>query len=356
MAEPLPPGRVIGILGGGQLGRMLAAAAQRLDLVCHIYDPSAACPAGDIAHSVTSGAWDDTGALARFAAACDVVTFEFENVPATSLDAVEAACPVFPPRGALAVSQDRLSEKDLLTGIGLKTADYVPVASLQDLQDALATIGTPSILKTRRLGYDGKGQARLTSPDDAATAWNAMAGADALLEGFVDFQREISVIATRGQDHRIIAFEPGENVHRDGILHTTTVPAKIAEATRAEAIAQTKSLMQVLDYVGTIGVEFFVTSDGLIINEFAPRVHNSGHWTQNGGTPCQFEAHIRAIAGWPLPDPLRTADVVMENLIGSDVDRAEVLAAEPGAFVHLYGKAETRPGRKMGHVNRVNPR
>ncbi|MEL7460943.1 MAG: 5-(carboxyamino)imidazole ribonucleotide synthase [Pseudomonadota bacterium] len=356
MADPLPPGRVIGILGGGQLGRMLAAAAQRLGLVCHIYDPSAACPAGDIAHSVTSGAWDDTGALARFAAACDVVTFEFENVPAASLDAVEAACPVFPPRGALAVSQDRLSEKDLLTGLDLKTADYAPVASLQDLQDALATIGTPSILKTRRLGYDGKGQARLTSPDDAATAWNAMAGADALLEGFVNFQREISVIATRGRDGTVVVFEPGENIHKDGILHTTTVPAQISDATKVAAIDIAKALLEALNYVGTIGVELFETPDGLLVNEFAPRVHNSGHWTQDGGTPCQFEAHIRAIAGWPLPDPLRTADVVMENLIGSDVDRAMDLANEPGTAVHLYGKTETRPGRKMGHVNRVKPR
>ncbi|MEO1238826.1 MAG: 5-(carboxyamino)imidazole ribonucleotide synthase [Pseudomonadota bacterium] len=356
MVEALPPGSVIGILGGGQLGRMLAVAASRLGLRCHIYDPAATCPAGDIAHSITTGAWDETGALAAFAAACDVVTFEFENVPAASLDAVEANAPVFPPRGALAVSQDRLSEKDLITGLGLKTADYAPVSTASDLDDALTLIGTPSILKTRRLGYDGKGQARLYTPSDKDAAFAAMAGADAILEGFVDFKREISVIATRGRDHRIITFEPGENVHRDGILHTTTVPAASDDTTRADAIAQTKTLMQTLDYVGTIGVEFFETDDGLVINEFAPRVHNSGHWTQDGGVPCQFEAHIRAIAGWPLPDPVRSADVVMENLIGSDVDKAGTLAAEQGTALHLYGKAETRPGRKMGHINRVTPR
>lgn len=356
MADPLPPGGVVGILGGGQLGRMLALAAARLGLVSHVYDPASTCPAGDISHSVTSGMWDDTDALARFAHTCDVVTYEFENVPALSLDAIEGEAPVFPPRGALAVSQDRLTEKDLLTGLDLKTANYAPVSSLKDLEDALALIGTPSILKTRRLGYDGKGQVRLTSPSDAAAAWDAMHGADAILEGFVDFEREISVIATRGQDHRIIAFEPGENVHRDGILHTTTVPSAISEPTRAAAIAQTKTLMQVLEYVGTIGVEFFVTGTGLVVNEFAPRVHNSGHWTQDGGVPCQFEAHIRAIAGWPLPDPIRSANVVMENLIGADVDYAQTLAAQPGVGVHLYGKSETRPGRKMGHINRMTPR
>ena len=356
MAEPLPLGSTVGILGGGQLGRMLAVAASRLGLRAHVYDPSASCPAGDIAHAVTAGAWDDTKALAKFAAKCSVVTFEFENVPADSLDAIEASTPVYPPRGALAASQDRLTEKDLLTGLGLKTADYAPVSNAQELEEALALIGTPSILKTRRLGYDGKGQARLTSPQDAPQALEAMAGADAILEGFVEFEREISVIATRGQDHRIVAFEPGENVHRDGILSTTSVPAQISDEARDEAVRMTKSLMQVLDYVGTIGVELFETNDGLIVNEFAPRVHNSGHWTQDGGTPCQFEAHIRAIAGWPLPDPVRTADVVMENLIGHEVERAQELAAEPGTAVHLYGKAETRAGRKMGHVNRIRPR
>ncbi len=356
MTDALPPGSTVGILGGGQLGRMLAVAASRLGLKTHVYDPSSTCPAGDISHSVTSGAWDDADALAGFAATCDVVTFEFENVPAKSLDAIEAVAPVFPPRGALAASQDRLTEKDLLTGLDLKTADYAPVSNAKELSDALALIGTPSILKTRRLGYDGKGQARLKSPGDADTALAAMAGADAILEGFVDFKREISVIATRGRDHQIIAFEPGENVHKDGILSTTTVPANISDETRAQAIAMTKSLMQILDYVGTIGVELFETDDGLLVNEFAPRVHNSGHWTQNGGTPCQFEAHIRAIAGWPLPAPVRTGDVVMENLIGNDVDAARTLASEPGTAIHLYGKAETRPGRKMGHINRIRPR
>lgn len=356
MTEPLAPGSVVGILGGGQLGRMLAVAASRLGLRAHIYDPAGAPPAGDVAFAVSRGAWDDTGALSAFARAVDVVTYEFENVPADSLDAVEAAAPVFPPREALATSQDRLAEKNFLTRLGLATAPYAAVTTRSDLELALSTIGAPAILKTRRLGYDGKGQAALASPEDAPAALAAMAGAEAILEARIPFTREISVIAARGRDGATVAFEPGENVHEAGILRSTTVPAAIADATRKDALAIAAAILVALDYIGVIGVELFETEAGLLVNEFAPRVHNSGHWTMDGGTPCQFEAHIRAIAGWPLPVPVRTADVVMENLIGHEVDRAIPLAASPGVAVHLYGKAEVRDGRKMGHVNRVRAR
>src|SRR6056297_2892242 len=310
MAEPLAPGSVVGIIGGGQLGRMLSVAASRLGLRAHIYDPADAPPAGDVASSVSRGGWDDTAALSAFARAVDVVTYEFENVPADSLEAIEAATPVFPPREALAISQDRLAEKNFLTRLGLATAPYAAVTTRSDLELALSTIGAPAILKTRRLGHDGT----------------------------------------------TMAFEPGENVHEAGILRRTTVPAPISDATRREALEIAAAILVALDYVGVIGVELFETDAGLLVNEFAPRVHNSGHWTMDGGTPCQFEAHIRAIAGWPLPAPVRTADVTMENLIGHDVDRVPALAASPGVAVHLYGKAEVREGRKMGHVNRVRAR
>ena len=356
MAEALPPGSTVGILGGGQLGRMLCVAASRLGLRCHIYDPDPAPPAGDVAFAVTSGTWDDAEALAAFAASCDVVTYEFENVPADSLDAIEAGAAVFPPRVALATAQDRLVEKNFLTRLGLLTAPYAAVGTASDLELAITTIGTPAILKTRQLGYDGKGQVRLDAPEDAESALAAMAGAEAILEGVVTFDRELSVIATRGRDGTVIAFDPGVNVHVGGILRSTTVPAPPLEETRERALPIATAILEALDYVGTIGVELFDTPEGLVVNEFAPRVHNSGHWTMDGGTPCQFEAHIRAIAGWPLPAPLRTADVVMENLIGDEVDEVMARAATSGAAIHLYGKAEARPGRKMGHVNTLRRR
>lgn len=356
MAEPQAPGSVIGILGGGQLGRLLSVAASRLGFRAHIYDPADAPPAGDVAFAVSRGAWDDTGALSAFARAVDVVTYEFENVPADSLEAIEAATPVFPPREALAISQDRLAEKNFLTRLGLATAPYAAVTTRSDLELALSTIGAPAILKTRRLGYDGKGQAALASPEDAPAALETMAGTDAILEARIPFTRELSVIATRGRDGTTMAFEPGENVHEAGILRRTTVPAPVSDATRRDALEIAAAILVALDYVGVLGVELFETEAGLLVNEFAPRVHNSGHWTMDGGTPCQFEAHIRAIAGWPLPAPVRTADVTMENLIGHDVDRVPALAASPGVAIHLYGKAEVREGRKMGHVNRVRAR
>ncbi|MBM7068084.1 5-(carboxyamino)imidazole ribonucleotide synthase [Actibacterium sp. 188UL27-1] len=352
MTPPLPPGSTIGILGGGQLGRMLSVAAARLGYRCHIFEPDAA-PAGDVAAKVTTAAYSDADAIAAFAKAVDVVTFEFENIPLSSLEALARLSPLRPGIAALDASQDRLVEKTRLRALGLQTAPFAQVDDLAGLRDATGQIGSPAILKTRRMGYDGKGQVRITEHTDLAQAWDSLQGAPAILEGFVDFRSEVSVIAARGLDGAVSCFDPGENVHRDGILRTTTVPARITSGQRSDAVLIAAKILNTLDYVGVLGVELFVTPGGLIVNEIAPRVHNSGHWTQNGCAIDQFEQHIRAIAGWPLGDGTRHADVVMENLIGDDMDRLPHLAAQPNVALHLYGKAETRPGRKMGHVNRT---
>ncbi|MEP3441919.1 MAG: 5-(carboxyamino)imidazole ribonucleotide synthase [Sulfitobacter sp.] len=353
MTNPLPTGATIGILGGGQLGRMLSVAAARLGLRTHIFEPGANPPAADVAHRVTTASYDDTAALEAFARSVDLVTYEFENIPTEALDTIEALTPIHPNRRALGTSQDRLVEKNFLQDIGLKVAPFADITDAASLDAAIATIGTPAILKTRRFGYDGKGQSRLQSADDAATALADMAGAPAVLEGFVDFSIEISIIAARNPQGEVACYDPGENVHCDGILHTTTVPAAIPASLRTDAILLAAKILNTLDYVGVMGVELFITPQGPIVNEIAPRVHNSGHWTQNGCAVDQFEQHIRAIAGWPLGDGSRHSDVVMENLIGDDVDRLPELARETGCALHLYGKAETKQGRKMGHVNRI---
>ena len=356
MTDPLRPGAVIGILGGGQLGRMLAVAAARLGYRTHVYEPGAAPPAADVVHRVTSAGYEDAAALTAFAGAVDVITYEFENVPTAALDLLESLKPIHPNRRALAISQDRLSEKAFLNGIGLATAPYAAVATAKDFAAALARIGCPSILKTTRLGYDGKGQALIKSAADSAAALAAMQGAPAVLEGFIPFTHEVSVIAARAIDGSVACYDPGENVHRDGILHTTTVPARLTPGQRSDAILAAARILNALDYVGVLGVELFVTPEGLIVNEIAPRVHNSGHWTQNGCAVDQFEQHIRAITGWPLGDGGRHSDVTMENLIGDDINRIPQIARERNAALHLYGKADARPGRKMGHVNRIAPR
>jgi 5-(carboxyamino)imidazole ribonucleotide synthase len=332
---------------------MLAVAAARLGLRAHVYEPAAHPPAADVAWQTTTASYTDAAALKSFAASVDVVTFEFENVPTQALDLIESVVPIRPGRLALATSQDRVIEKAFLNRIGLQTAPWAEVKSLSDLEAALARIGAPAILKTTRLGYDGKGQARLRNAGDAPGAWKAMAGAPAVLEGFVDFSAEVSVIAARGVDGSVAAYDPGENVHRDGILHKTTVPARLPPALRSDAVLIAARILNALDYVGVMGVELFVTPQGLLVNEIAPRVHNSGHWTQQGCVVDQFEQHIRAVAGWPLGDGGRFADVVMENLIGDDILRIPALAAERDLALHVYGKAEARAGRKMGHVNRI---
>ena len=355
MTEPLAAGSTIGILGGGQLGRMLSVAASRLGFRAHIYEPGANPPAGDVAHLVTTAAYEDNDALFAFASTVDVITYEFENIPTLTLDTLEDHAPIRPGREALRVSQDRLIEKDYLSNLGLRTAPYADVPDAGALAAALEEIGAPAILKTRRFGYDGKGQVRISDPAQAASALADMGDAPAILEGFVDFSHEVSVIAARGLDGAVACFDPGENVHRDGILHTTTVPARLSASQRTDAILIAANILNALDYVGVMGVELFVTPQGLIVNEIAPRVHNSGHWTQNGCVVDQFEQHIRAIVGWPLGDGKRHTDVVMENLIGDDIDRVPDLARDPVTALHLYGKAEARKGRKMGHVNRVTP-
>ncbi len=349
----LPLGATIGILGGGQLGRMLSVAAARLGYRSHIFEPSANPPAADVAHALTTASYDDAAALTAFAETVDVITYEFENIPTAALDLLEALRPIRPNRRALAIAQDRILEKDFLTGLGLTCAPYRAVNTAAEMAAAVAEIGTPSILKTTRLGYDGKGQARLTSAKDADAAFASMNGAPSVLEGFIDFSHEVSVIAARGLDQSVACYDPGENVHRSGILHTTTLPARLTPAQRSDAILLAARILNALDYVGVMGVEIFVTAKGLIVNEIAPRVHNSGHWTQNGCAVDQFEQHIRAVAGLPLGDGARHSDVVMENLIGDDIDRLPQILRENDSALHLYGKAEARPGRKMGHVNRV---
>jgi len=353
MHDPLPQGAVIGILGGGQLGRMLSVAASRLGLKCHIFEPGDQPPAAQVAWRTTRAEYSDLDAVRAFAGAVDVVTYEFENIPTETLDAIEAICPVHPGRTALAASQDRVLEKDFLQGLGLKTAPYAPVDSLADFEAGLAKIGTPAILKTRRFGYDGKGQVRLSDPSVAASAYAALNGAPAILEGFVAFSHEVSVIGARSLEGEVVCFDPGQNVHRDGILHTTTVPATLTLAQQTDAVILTGRILNALNYVGVMGVELFVTGSGLIVNEIAPRVHNSGHWTQNGCVIDQFEQHIRAVAGWPLGDGRRHSNIEMTNLIGDDIAQAPALARDAAAGLHLYGKAEARAGRKMGHVNRI---
>lgn len=354
---PLPPNSTIGILGGGQLGRMLALAAARLGYRVAILDPDKSAPAAQVANIHIAAPYEDESALDELAALADVVTFEWENVPVASARRIDARTPVFPPPAALEAAQDRLTEKRFLNDLGIETAPFHAVDSDRDAQDALFELGGTGIIKTRRMGYDGKGQLRLRGSDDLGGLHASFNSVPLILEGIVPFEREISVIAARGQDGAFLAFDPAENVHRDGILHTSTVPATVTPQVAHDAKEAARKILDALDYVGVIGVEFFVTHDDrLLANEIAPRVHNSGHWTEAACVLSQFEAHIRALVGLPLPDAFRHSDCVMENLIGDEVMQAPTLAAEPGTMVHLYGKAEARPGRKMGHVTRLTPR
>lgn len=353
MSNPLQTGATIGILGGGQLGRMLSVAASRLGFKTHIFEPGANPPAGHVADQVTTAPYDDLDALRAFAQSVDVVTYEFENIPADALDAIEELRPVMPNRRALATSQDRIVEKDFLTSLGLKCAPYANVETADDLVAAVAAVGVPSILKTRRFGYDGKGQVRLKDSTNPTSAWKELGETPCVLEGFIDFSHEVSVIGARSQDGAVVCFDPGENVHTDGILHTTTLPARLNRSQHTDAIILTGQILNALDYVGVMGVELFVTPQGLIVNEIAPRVHNSGHWTQNGCVIDQFEQHIRAIAGWPLGDGKRHSNVVMTNLIGASVNDVATLSQDSSVGLHLYGKAEAKAGRKMGHVNKI---
>ena len=352
----LPQGSTIGILGAGQLGRMLAMAAARLGYKAHVYAPEPGS-AMDVTSASTLAAYDDAAALRAFGRACDVVTCEFETIPLDALEVVARRTPLRPGRRAMAVAQDRLAEKDFLTGLNLRTARYRDVPNAGVARALLADIGTPAILKTRRMGYDGKGQARVETADAVEAAMRRLDGVPAILESVVRFEREVSVIVARGTDGTVVAYDPGENAHEDGILRTTTVPAQLSSAQDAEARAIAARIATALDYVGVMGVELFVLPDALLVNEIAPRVHNSGHWTQAGCAVDQFEQHVRAVAGLPLGEGTRHADVVMRNLIGpDDVASIDGLAASGGTQLHLYGKAEARAGRKMGHVNAVGKR
>lgn len=357
MTAALPPGSTIGIIGGGQLGRMLGMAAARLSYRTLILEPQADCPASQVANDQIVAAYDDRAALAELARRASVVTYEFENVPVHAAETLAKSVPVYPPPRALEVSQDRLVEKRFLNEIGLPTARYEGVDDDADLALGLKVVGGNGILKTRRMGYDGKGQRvfRNARPDEAQGVFAEMGGVPLILESFVEFQREISVIAARTIDGSCIAYDASENVHREGILRTSTVPAASSTDTQLAAWEFAIAILHQLKYVGVIGVEFFDAKDGLVVNEIAPRVHNSGHWTEAACAVSQFDLHIRCIAGLPLVSTKRHSDCVMENLIGDDVARVPELLAEQGAVLHLYGKAETRPGRKMGHFTRLKP-
>ena len=355
----LSPGSTIGILGSGQLGRMLAMAASRLGLKSHIYADSPG-PAFDVASATTIAPYSDEQALAAFAATIAVATYEFENIPVETVAFLNKRIPVRPGVTALACAQDRLNEKRLARDLGAMTADFAGVDSLNELTQRIEQFGAPAILKTRRFGYDGKGQAKIGNANDAKAAWAAMRGQPAILEKFVPFQFEVSVIAVRSADGIFAAYDVSENDHRDHILHTATVPSRISpEATNA-AIQTTRAIADALQYVGVLAVEFFVLAQSrrelLYVNELAPRVHNSGHWTIDACAVSQFENHIRAVAGWPIGTTSRHSNAVMTNLIGRDANSWSRLAAEPETCVHLYGKHEARPGRKMGHVTRLLPK
>ena len=353
-AHALKPGDTIGIIGGGQLGRMLAMAAARLGLKTVVLEPGTDCPAAQTANRHIAAAYDDSSALDEFSAACDVITYEFENIPVSAVSFLEENNLLFPSSLALEKSQDRLTEKNFLRDLCIATAPFAPVDDLVSLEAAIGEIGIPSILKTRRLGYDGKGQVRIGEETNLEEAWQTVGAVPAILEGFVDFSREISVIAARDRDGGVVCFDPAENVHREGILRTSTVPASISAQTAAEAVKTAETITAALEYTGVMGIEFFVAQDGaLIVNEIAPRVHNSGHWTEAACDVSQFEQHIRAVAGWPLARPLRHSNCLMENLIGDDMNRLPQLLSDGNNLIHLYGKTETRAGRKMGHVTRL---
>lgn len=354
---PLPPGSTIGILGAGQLGRMLAMAAAQLGFKTRIYSDVPG-PASDVSVSTTIGAFDDLPRIAAFAEETDVITYEFENVPVEAAAAVARVRPVRPGLKALEVAQDRFKEKSFAAALGIPLPRFAVVESPADFAAAVETVGVPSVLKTRRLGYDGKGQARLKAAGDIETAFEAVGRAPSTLEAFVDFKCEVSVLLVRGLNGEVRTYDIPENHHEGGILRTSTVPSALPPAHQARAREIATSLADALDYVGVMGVEMFYVGDAaepLLLNEFAPRVHNSGHWTMDACAVGQFENHIRAVAGWPLGPTARHSDCRMTNLIGEDVDFWPQLALEPGACLHLYGKGEARPGRKMGHVNRLAP-
>ncbi len=355
----LPPGSTIGILGGGQLGRMLALAAARLGMKAHVFAQKPDEPALAVAAGATIAPWGDEGAQRRFADAVDLVTFEFENVPVATVARLAEWRPVRPGPLALAKTQDRLVEKTFLRDLGIATAPFVAVDDAGALARVIAQIGRPAILKTRRFGYDGKGQMSLRDGSDIGAAFRTLGGAPCILEGVVPFAKEISIVAARSLDGAFQAWDACENEHQNHILSVTRAPAAVAADTAAQALSVARRIAEALDYVGVLAVEMFVVAEGdgaerVVVNEIAPRVHNSGHWTLDGANTSQFEQHVRAVCGWPLGSPRRHGRrVVMRNLIGAEVEDWRALAARNGACLHLYGKAQARPGRKMGHLTWV---
>jgi 5-(carboxyamino)imidazole ribonucleotide synthase len=351
----IPPGGTIGILGGGQLGRMTAMAAARLGYRCHIFCPDKGAPASDVAAKTTVAAYDDIAALTAFAQQVDVITFEFENVPSSAGEKLAALKPTRPDPRVLHLTQQRLREKNFLTSINVPVTRYLEVAHKEALPQAVQALGKPCVLKSASFGYDGKGQVRIDPESDLGPVWQQMGGELAILEAFVDFQREISVVIARGLDGAMEMYTPVENQHRHHILDTTIAPARITPtvAVKAEAIA--RHIAQEIKLVGLLGVEMFVTRDNdVLVNELAPRPHNSGHWTIDACNTSQFEQFVRAVCGLPLGSPERHSDAVMKNLIGDDARDWRQILTEPGAKLHLYGKTEIRPGRKMGHVTRLS--
>jgi 5-(carboxyamino)imidazole ribonucleotide synthase len=359
MTKALLPGSTIGILGSGQLGRMLAMAAARLGFRCHVYADSSG-PAFDVAAASTVGRYDDATAIGEFARSVAVVTYEFENVPLSAASAAASHAPLRPGTKALEIAQDRLVEKSFIAGLGIPVAPFAAVDGPAGFDAAIAATGSKAILKTRRLGYDGKGQVRIDQGSELADAFFAIGSAPAVLEGFVPFDFEVSVLAVRGCAGDLRYYDLPLNTHANGILESSAVPCPLpaADAARAREIAGL--IAEALDYTGVLAVEMFYSaregSEALMVNEIAPRVHNSGHWTIDACAVSQFENHIRAVAGWPLGDTERHSDAVMHNLIGSAIDAWPQLAAEASAGLHLYGKNEARPGRKMGHITRIRPR
>ncbi|QNE32300.1 5-(carboxyamino)imidazole ribonucleotide synthase [Sphingomonas sp. NBWT7] len=351
---PLPPGSTIGILGGGQLGRMIASAAAQLGYRTHVLAPDRESVAAQTASSLTRADYHNRIVLADFAAQCDVVTYEFENIAAGPVEWLAERVPVHPSPASLRVAQERVAEKEFVAALGGTPARWAAVGSRAELDTALAQIGTPSVLKTTRMGYDGKGQVRLHSADDADAAWAAIDG-PAVLEAFVDFTHEFSIVLVRDHAGNMVSYPPPWNEHIDAILARSTVPAPAQIAAHwTEAAALTGRIADALGHVGVLTCEYFATPEGPVFNEMAPRVHNSGHWTIEGAVTSQFENHVRAICGLPLGDTgLTGSEVTMENLIGDAAGRWGALLAEPGAHLHLYGKREERAGRKMGHVTRV---
>ena len=353
---PLAPGSVIGILGGGQLGRMLATAGAALGFDVHVYEPEPDCPAARVAARAFSAPWDDAGAVQAFAERCDAITYEFENVPVETVAIAARVSRLRPGARSLELTQDRLVEKTFINEAGVATVPFAPVDDLAGLESGIDSIGLPAVLKTRRFGYDGKGQAWIREPGDAAKAWQAIGEKPAILEGAAAFIRELSVVAARALDGTVKAWPLGENVHGDGILKQTAAPAPgVDAATQDRALDIARRIGDGLEHVGVFAVELFdLGSDGLVVNEIAPRVHNTGHWTMDACGCGQFEQHMRAVAGWPLGDPAPHSACVMTNLIGEDANDWPALAADPAARLHLYGKRSVRAGRKMGHVNRLS--